>query len=153
MMKTLYLKYAPLFAAGLLAAALAAPMAASAALPIVPSVAGLIGGNRGGLPVLELPTVRVKSPAELLLTLFNQDFKGRVIIPADAQWDLSGYISIPLRSGVSLIGERGPLGSRPLLFTTYKAEAYPFFVISHQDKIRNTDEIFGNDVRVEGIHF
>lgn len=77
----------------------------------------------------------------MLVSTLRSNFTGRVIIPSDARWDLSGFASIPLRSGVSLIGERGPLGSRPLLFATNKAEGYQLF------------EITGNDVRVEGIHF
>lgn len=64
-----------------------------------------------------------------------------MIVPRDVEWDLSGCAAIPLRSGVSLIGERGPLESRPRLYTTNKAEKYTLF------------EITGNDVRVEGLHF
>jgi len=85
----------------------------------------------------------VNSPRDLLLTLFDEKFTGRVIIPHDVQWDLSGYGSIPLRGGVELIGERGALGSRPLLFTnapTLDGAGYDFFIV------------VGNNVRVERIH-
>ena len=85
--------------------------------------------------------IRVLSPKQLLFTLYDPNFTGRVIVPSNADWDLSGLARIPLRSGVALIGERGPLGARPRLFTNYKAEGYPLF------------ELIGNDVRVEGIHF
>jgi hypothetical protein len=36
-----------------------------------------------------------------------------VIIRADSKLDLSGYADIPLNSGVSLVGERGPLVRPP----------------------------------------
>ena len=51
-------------------------------------------------------------------------------------------LEIPLYSGVTLVGERGKLGSRPLLFTTYT------------DKVqrRAMFEVCGNDIRVEGLH-
>ena len=48
---------------------------------------------------------------------------------------------IPLHSGVELVGERGALGSRPLLYTDYRAEDYPLFIADKAD-----------DVRVEGLH-
>src|SRR5687768_11871582 len=62
------------------------------------------------LVVFQPTEKRVTSPKELLLTLYDPNFTGRVIVPYHAQWDLSGYIRIPLRSGVSLIGEREPFG-------------------------------------------
>jgi hypothetical protein len=82
----------------------------------------------------------VNSPAELVSVL-QSDYTGGVMIPRDVQWDMTGYTSIPLKSGVSLEGERGHLGSRPLLFTTDKANAHSLF------------ELTGSDVRVQGIHF
>jgi hypothetical protein len=84
--------------------------------------------------------VRVHSPDLLVNALQNPSFTGRIMIPADVRWDLSGYSEIPLRSGVSLIGERGALGSRPLLYTTNKGNDYSLF------------DITGNDVRIEGLH-
>ena len=48
---------------------------------------------------------------------------------------------VPLQSGVELVGERGATGSRPLLYTDYRAEGHPLFVIDKAD-----------DVRVEGLH-
>jgi hypothetical protein len=94
------------------------------------------------------PTERlVLSPAELKNVLLS-DFTGRVIVPADVQWemkDCDGTLlrNLPLDSGVSLIGQRGDLASRPTLFT--------------RDKPRvNNESLFqvvGNNVRVEGIHF
>ena len=53
---------------------------------------------------------------------------------------VKGYFEIPLRSGVSLIGERGPLGSRPRLFNYDKAEAnnMTFFEITGNDVLSAT---------------
>jgi hypothetical protein len=82
----------------------------------------------------------VNSPGELKDVL-HSDYTGVVMIPRDVQWDMSGYEALPLKTGVSLVGERGALGSRPLLFTTEKSHEYSLF------------EIAGNDTRVEGIHF
>jgi hypothetical protein len=73
-------------------------------------------------------------------TLSNPSFTGHIVIPADAEWDMSAYSEIPLHSGVSLTGERGALGSRPLLYTTNKASSYSLF------------DITGNLVLVEGLH-
>lgn len=87
-----------------------------------------------------IEVTRVHDPALLESTL-RSHFTGRVLVPGDAQWDLSGHMEIPLRSGVQLVGERGWLGSRPVLFTDYKGATYPLFRLT------------GNDVRVEGLHF
>jgi hypothetical protein len=131
-------KPAQLFAVGLMGAVLALPVAAAERSNAVPG--DQKGGPYGRVKKPAVPSIRVVSPGELLLTL-SSDFTGRVIIPANSRWDLSGFAFIPLRTGVLLVGERGDLGSRPLLFTTNKAEEYPLF------------QIAGNDVRVEGIHF
>ena len=134
-------RWTRLFATGLVGAALAAPLSASAGpLDIVNNLQG------GTTAVLWQPTtVRVNSPRELLLTLYNAQFTGLVIIPRDVQWNLTGYRqSSRCARGVQLIGERGALGSRPLLYTTSPTiddEGYNFF------------EVVGNNVRVEGIHF
>ena len=48
---------------------------------------------------------------------------------------------IPLSSGVEIVGERGALGSRPLLYTDYRVEDHPLFIAEKTD-----------DVRVEGLH-
>src|SRR5919201_4825508 len=93
---------------------------------------------------------RVCSAADLNAVL-RSDFVGRVIVPRDAAWEMKQPCGafdelgrcvdvpmrdIPLHSGVQLIGERGALGSRPLLFVTDKSVEYSLFVIT------------GNDVRV-----
>jgi hypothetical protein len=101
------------------------------------------------LPV-KVPTVvlqptekRVSSAEELVLTLSNPNFTGRVIVPWFVRWDLSGRAGIPLNSGVSLIGERGPLGSRPLLYTNTKGKNKPAYALFYSE---------GYNVRVEGLH-
>lgn len=84
--------------------------------------------------------VRVQSPAELEDTL-RSGFVGVVLVPRGASWDMSGRTEIPVRSGLSLIGERGNLCSRPTLYTNTKSSEHSVF------------KILGNDVQVEGIHF
>ena len=75
----------------------------------------------------------VHSVEELDDTLHDRTFSGRVIIPKDSVWFMercdkkkdefgnficTPVLELPIYSGVTLIGERGELGSRPLLFTT-----------------------------------
>src|SRR3954470_24000273 len=99
---------------------------------------------------------RVCSPVELA-TVLRSGFTGQVRIPAGARWEMTDpcggrgefgqCVAIPMRelplhSNVQLIGERGALASRPLLFTDEKSgdAPYPLFTIT------------GNDVRIEGLH-
>ena len=88
--------------------------------------------NLQGTATVHFRSLPVLSP------LYDPNFTGRVIVPSNADWDLSGLARIPLRSGVALIGERGPLGARPRLFTNDKAEGYRLI------------ELIGNDVRTNG---
>ena len=75
----------------------------------------------------------VHSVEELDDTLHDRTFAGRVIIPKDSVWFMercdkkkdefgnficTPVLEMPIYSGVTLTGERGELGSRPLLFTT-----------------------------------
>lgn len=95
-----------------------------------------------------LSPLRVSSAAELDAVL-RSDFTGRVIVPKDVQWEMrdcdgNPARQIPLRSGIELIGERGALGSRPLLYTNDKAAG--------DDKTISLFRVIGNDVRVEGLH-
>ena len=92
-----------------------------------------------------VPSYRVSSSVELNAVL-HSDFVGRVIVPRDEVWELLGCDglplgNIPLQSGVSLVGERGELGSRPTLFTNYMGEKYTVFTV------------VGNDIHVEGLNF
>ncbi len=72
-------------------------------------------------------------------------FSGRIVIPKDAQLDLTGLAApdnpIPIRSGVEIVGERGDLASRPRLFTRDKSADHKVF------------QITGSNVRIEGLHF
>ena len=61
---------------------------------------------------------------------------GRIVIPAGADWTLKG--TIPLRSGVQLVGARGPLGERPVL--RQAEDTHPLFTTEG-----------ANDVRIEGL--
>jgi hypothetical protein len=99
----------------------------------------------------------VHSVAELDDTLHDRTFTGRVIIPKGSMWlmercdkdkdEFGNFIctpvlELPLYTGVSLVGERGELGSRPLLFTTLVDKAVS----------RAMFETCGNDIRIEGLH-
>lgn len=102
----------------------------------------------GGPPDGPVPQIRVFSAAELNDVL-RSEFTGRIVIPADAEWEMkdcdgSWLREIPLRSGISLVGERGELGSRPLLFTELEPNAGTGTVALF--------ELTGNDVMVEGLH-
>lgn len=105
--------------------------------------------------ISERPGRRVNSPAELNDLLHDCFFSGRVIIPKDVVWNMercdrdesgnsvcSPLLEIPLYSGVQLVGERGDLGSRPLLFTT----------IVDNTRRHALFEVRGNDVLVQGLH-
>ena len=97
----------------------------------------------------------VHSVEELDDTLRDRTFIGRVVIPKDSVWlmercdkkDAAGNVvctpvlEVPIYSNVTLVGERGELGSRPLLFTTLL------------DKLsRAMFEVCGNDIRIENLH-
>jgi FG-GAP repeat len=89
--------------------------------------------------------VRVTSAADLADTL-NSDYRGRIVIPRDAYWEMKDRAGNPLRdvpvnSGVEIVGERGPLGTRPTLYTRDIAEQYSLL------------QVIGNDVHIAGIRF
>src|SRR5690349_20726473 len=99
----------------------------------------------------------VHSVVELDDTLRDRSFKGRVVIPKDSIWLMercdkkkdefgnfvcAPVLEVPLYSGVTLTGERGDLGSRPLLFTTF---------VDNVNR-RAMFEVCGNDIRVENLH-
>lgn len=101
--------------------------------------------------------VRVNSPLELRTTLASS-FVGCIVIPKDVQWHMedpcgnrnefgscmrSAMAPLTIRPGVSLIGERGLIGSRPTLFTNYKTHNWVGYCLF---------ETPGNDVRIEGLH-
>lgn len=136
--------------------ATAVPAAAlTAALAFVPGASAQVAPPGATNNVFEPQSTRVGSAAELVAVL-RSPFQGRVIVPRDVNWEMkqpcggrdelgrcfdTPFTYIPIHSGVQLVGERGALGSRPVLRATYKAEAYPLFVIA------------ANDVTIEGLHF
>jgi hypothetical protein len=118
---------------------------------------GMVLADTGLAEIPETPGRRVNSPAELDDLLHDRSFSGRVIIPRDVVWNMercdrerdelgrfvcTPVLEIPLYSGVQLVGERGDLGSRPLLFTTILATT----------QRRALFEVCGNDVLVQGLH-
>ena len=89
---------------------------------------------------------RICRSAADLNDLLRSGYRGRVVIPRDARWEMRDHKGdpltyIPLSSGVEIVGERGALGSRPLLYTDYRVEDHPLFIAEKAD-----------DVRVEGLH-
>jgi hypothetical protein len=92
------------------------------------------------------PIVLCRSPAELAALLRSEatPFRGRIRIPRDVDWDMSAFRDLPVRDGVEIVGERGALGSRPLLHSEYRNRqgepSYGMFLVE------------GNDVRIEGLH-
>jgi hypothetical protein len=120
------------------------------------AVAGLDLAETGLTQTSEPSGRRVNSPAELDDLLRDRTFAGRVIIPKDVVWNMercdqqrdefgnfvcAPILEIPLYSRVQLVGERGELGSRPLLFTTIV-----------DTRRRALFEVCGNDVLVQGLH-
>ncbi len=112
------------------------------------------GERKGGVAVDERPTKRVGSAAELERVL-RSDFVGRVVIPRDANWEMvtpcggrdefgrcfdTPMRELPLKSGVQLVGERGPLGSRPTLRVSDMSE-------------HSLLRVTGFGVLVEGLRF
>src|SRR5262245_40865455 len=143
-------------AAGSICAGIAALAALAAAPPEARAEVAPVGGTFNGPP-----SYRVTSPVDLAEKLAS-GFRGQLIIPGGAEWNMvrpcgpdpeacracgadefgqCPLTHLPVRSGVSLVGERDPRGRRPVLVTSYARESYPLFQIS------------ANDVRVEGIHF
>jgi hypothetical protein len=175
MVQTRHRNWTTTLVVGLVGAALALPLAPAHA--INPALGGVVGGVIGGgnNPVAGVDPVsaihRATGPDDLYAVL-NSDFRGRVIIPAGRAFNMSGYYNIRLKEGVQLIGERGPLGSRPLTYTQTQGFDFttrpvtPYEVIdlpplglplvfgkTPAAKGFPLFKVIGNDVRVEGIHF
>src|SRR5262245_24417535 len=65
--------------------------------------------------------VKATSTADLA-DILNSDYKGRIVIPRGAYWEMKDGAgnplrNVPVKSGVEIVGERGPLGTRPTLYT------------------------------------
>jgi FG-GAP-like repeat len=112
-------------------------MTAGAAVAVDPSCPASVAPPQG--------SVRVCSPGHLA-DILNSDFRGRIIIPRDVSWEMKGHDGQPLRdlpvkSDIELVGERGELGSRPMLFTRDISTGYSLLSVT------------GNDVHISGIRF
>ena len=114
----------------------------------------------GGAPpvgtVDEGPTVRVSSPVELKQLLTREPaYVGRILIPANARWTMTdpcgqrdefgrcvttALVDLPVRTGVKIVGERGYLGSRPVLKWPFNPNGGTVFAVT------------GTDVRIEGLN-
>ena len=123
----------------ILAVTLAAALIVTVAGAAPSERSAIVGGDKLPTAVLEPPVHWVTS-AEDLYSVLSSGFQGRVVIPAGASLDMSPYTDIPIGSNVTLIGEPGPLGRRPLVFTQNQEE-FPYF------------RVWGSDVSIEGIHF
>jgi hypothetical protein len=119
------------------------PLAAVLAAALIPSAAQAANPVPPVAPNCYQPTSpsmrRVCSPAELAAVL-KSDYKGQVVIPRDVSWEMKEH-DLPLKSGVSVVGERGSLGSRPTLYANDRTSEYSIFLVKD-----------ANDVRVEGLH-
>ena len=108
---------------------------AGAAVPLDPSCPIPVTSPQG--------SVRACSPGHLS-DILNSEFRGRIIIPRDVVWEMKGpkgepLRDLPVKSGVEIVGERGALGSRPMLFTRDISTGYALLSVT------------GNDVRISGV--
>ncbi len=88
-------------------------------------------------------SVRVETAAQLEATL-RSSFVGCVLVARDRSLNMTGRSGLPIHAGVSLMGERGALGSRPTIFTDslVASDDQPLFVFA----------VASNDVRISGLH-
>ena len=94
---------------------------------------------------------RVETPDELESVL-RSDFVGCVIVTKDKFLNMTGRSSIPVNSGVALIGERGEIGSRPSIFTDAKCADLSIRPGSHACQGYALFLITGNGISVSGLH-
>ena len=108
----------------------------------------IVGALPDTLQIPPCPERRVSTPEELVQVLLSE-FQGCVVVTRDSVLDMTLLFEIPIPSGVHLMGERGELGSRPLIFTDAKCvrrqsdpcTAYSLFTIT------------GNNTSVTALHF
>jgi hypothetical protein len=120
-----------------------------------------LGQRRPEIVIGDLPTVlvqsrcererRVEKPDELEQVL-RSDFVGCVIVTKDKFLNMTGRLEIPIRGGVTLIGERGELGSRPSLFTDAKCSDTSVQPPSEACQGYALFAITENNVSVTGLH-
>lgn len=87
------------------------------------------------VPQPDHPEIHFATSANDLSTVLTSGFQGQVIVPKGARYDMTGFHGaegIVLRSGVQLVGERGELGRRPLLYSD-DLDTYAMFAIRNPD--------------------
>ena len=95
----------------------------------------------------------VETPDQLEQALRFSDFVGCVVVAKDKFLNMTGRLSIPIKSGVWLQGERGELGSRPSLFTDAKcADPSASPPESKACQRYSLFQITGNNISVTGLH-
>jgi hypothetical protein len=96
-------------------------------------------------------TQRVET-AERLEQVLRSEFVGCVIVSKDRFLNMTGRAQIPIRGGVTLIGERGELGSRPSLFTDAKCLDPSVQPGSEACQDYSLFTITENNISVTGLH-
>ncbi|HYN30185.1 MAG TPA: VCBS repeat-containing protein [Dermatophilaceae bacterium] len=89
---------------------------------------------------LATPRVRVATAPQLVETLAS-GFTGVIVVAAGADLDLTGHRNLDVNSGITIVGERGYLCSRPVIRVRDKKNEGPVLTV------------VGNDVVIRGIHF
>lgn len=103
-----------------------------------PAGDGLLGLNNE-LSAAHLPERLATSPTELAAHLSDARFRGRIVIPWWVDWTFTA--PLPLRTGTQLVGERGPLGARPVL--RYSTDGVDFWGLL---------QVAGHHILVQGLH-
>ena len=132
-----------------------AAVAATAAVCVAVGVAPARGQISDRQVEGQAGVYRAKSPVDLAEKL-HAGFQGTIVVPAGVDWRMvtpcGGYdelgrcfdppmMKIPLKSGVTLVGERDRLGRRPVLRAASSQLSYSLF---------ETDA--SSLVRIEGLH-
>jgi hypothetical protein len=94
---------------------------------------------------------RVETPDQLEQVL-RSDFVGCVVVVKNKFLNMTGRTFIPIKSGVTLRGERGEPGSRPSLFTDAKCADPALQPESEACEKYSLFEITGNNTAVTGLH-
>lgn len=103
-----------------------------------PAGDGLLGLNNE-LSAAHLPERLATSPAELAAQVADPRFRGRIVIPWWVDWSFTSPLQ--LRTGTQLVGERGPLGARPVL--RYNVDGVDFWGLL---------QLTGHHILVQGLH-
>jgi hypothetical protein len=138
-------------------------LVAAAAVVVIAAVilAPRLRGPRPEIVIGNLPDIRVQPRCDIeqrvetpdqLEQVLRSEFVGCVVVTKNKFLNMTGRAEIPIRGGVTVIGERGELGSRPSLFTDAKCldpsvqpgsdacGGYSLFVITE------------NNISITGLH-